>query len=77
MNDTYIEIGKIVGRQDIARILGVDLKRVNRWIERRINTGFPPIITTVNRNEVYDIDAVLDWYGAWVRTRGGLGAREG
>lgn len=70
-----------VTTSQIAKLLGVDPKTVNRWAERRSSTGFPHHLGYRLREKgkggfQYDFQEVQEWYKFWKLTRRNSGPRQ-
>lgn len=60
----------LAGTFEIAANLGVDLKTVKRWIERRSSTLCPEPIVRLRNGHVYSLTEWEGWYAVWRVTRG-------
>lgn len=64
--DRYADL---VGIWEIADILGVPKRRVERWIERRAATGCPAPVRRLKMGHLYVMADWRGWYAVWQATR--------
>jgi hypothetical protein len=62
-------LADLCGVFEIATRLGVDRKRVYRWIERRASTGAPEPKLRLRGEALYSYVEWRGWYALWRVTR--------
>lgn len=60
----------LVGVSEIAKLLGVSIYRVKRWIEFRESTGSPAPVRTLGLGHIYSLTEWRGWWALWRVTRG-------
>ena len=63
----YADLG---GVTEIARVLGVPVGRVKRWIVRRESTHSPTPVAELAGIHLYSIQEWQGWFALWRVTRG-------
>lgn len=61
----------IVGVWEVAHVLGVPIRRVRRWIERREQILCPKPIKTLHCGFLYSLADWKGWYALWRLTHPG------
>lgn len=60
----------IAGTHEIAQDLGVPMRRVQRWVDRRDSTQCPMPIVRLKHQAIYSKTEFRGWYAVWKVTRG-------
>jgi hypothetical protein len=72
-----VDARRLAGGTEIAALLGVGRSTVGQWEARRDRTGFPVPVAELAMGRVYDLDAVVRWYGSYTPDRGGRRPKRG
>ncbi len=60
----------IVDLHEVSLSLGVPMKRVKKWVERRHRTGCPSPVRKFRHINIYSRAEWKGWYRLWQITRG-------
>lgn len=69
--DGQLDPRRLAGVAELAKLFQVGRTTVSNWHDRRGRNGFPSPVAVLAMGPVWDIDAVVRWYGRYVPSKGG------